>query len=302
MANITVTEAASAIPTIVAAKALGHLKANTVLARVVNRDWDENVAKYGQTVVINKRGGLSVNDKAANTVVTLQTPSTTGINVTLNKHKEVSFMIEDIAKMVTRPDLLMGYMEDSVAVIGEQIDSDIAGLYAGFSQTIDATGAAGPIAAADFIEASRLLNAAKAPLTNRWAVLHEDAHAEAEGIEQIINRDYKGDAAMQAVANGWLGKFKTFNIVMDQKIRVATGVCKNLFLHRDAAVLATRPMERVPAGLGVYQDTLNEDGLGLRVTLAYNPSYLAWQCTIDVLYGVAELRDDHGVVVSTTEK
>ena len=64
--------------------------------------------------------GLSVNDKAANTVVTLQTPSTTGINVTLNKHKEVSFMIEDIAKMVTRPDLLMGYMEYGVAVIGEQ--------------------------------------------------------------------------------------------------------------------------------------------------------------------------------------
>ncbi len=47
--------------------------------------------------------------------------------------------------------------------------------------------------------------------------------------------------------------------------------------------------------------TLAAGGIGLRVTMAYSPTYLGVQVTIDVLYGVAELRDSHGVVVSTAE-
>ena len=46
---------------------------------------------------------------------------------------------------------------------------------------------------------------------------------------------------------------------------------------------------------------MSEDQLGLRVTVSYNPDHLGVQVTIDLLYGVAELRDSHGVVVSTTE-
>ena len=48
-------------------------------------------------------GALTVNDKAANTAVTLQTPDDSAVSVTLNKHKEVSFLIEDIARAFARP-------------------------------------------------------------------------------------------------------------------------------------------------------------------------------------------------------
>jgi hypothetical protein len=46
---------------------------------------------------------------------------------------------------------------------------------------------------------------------------------------------------------------------------------------------------------------MDEDGMGLRTTVSYNADHLGVQVTIDVLYGVAELRDNHGVVVRTTE-
>ena len=52
MANITSTLLDNSIPTIIAAKALGYLKANTVLARLVNRDWSNEVARYRQIVTI----------------------------------------------------------------------------------------------------------------------------------------------------------------------------------------------------------------------------------------------------------
>jgi len=53
--------------------------------------------------------------------------------------------------------------------------------------------------------------------------------------------------------------------------------------------------------MGVVQRVADEDSMGLRVTLSYNPDHLGVQATIDVLYGVAELRDNHGVVVSTAD-
>ena len=97
MANITTTEAANFIPEIWAATALGALKANTVMARLVNRNFENSIQQAGDTIHIPQRGALTVHDKAANTGVTLQTPSADVVNLTLNKHKEVSFIVEDIA-------------------------------------------------------------------------------------------------------------------------------------------------------------------------------------------------------------
>ena len=42
-----------------------------------------------------------------------------------------------------------------------------------------------------------------------------------------------------------------------------------------------------------------DSGLVVRVTTAYNATYLGVQVTIDVLYGVAKLRDEKAVVVLT---
>lgn len=300
MANITTTLVNDSLATIIAAEALGYLRANTVMARLVARDWDANVATYGQTVKIPFTGSLSANAKAANTAVTLQVPDDTSVSVTLDKHKEVSFLIEDIASALARPDFLQAYIRDGMAVISEQIDADLTALHSGLSQTINATGASGPVDEADFREARRLLNAAKAPLGERYAVLHEDAEYGYLGIEKAVNRDY-AESLGSAAAAAFTGRFMGFDVFVDQKITVASTECKNLLFHRNAFVLATRPLPSAPAGSGVVQSILDEDGMGLRATISYNPDHLGVQVTIDVLYGVAELRDSHGIVLRTTE-
>jgi hypothetical protein len=296
--GIGLTEVNDSLATIIAAEALGYLKANTVLAQIVNRNYDSEVASHGQSVVIPFRGNLTVNDKAENTEVTLQNPADSKVTVTLNKHKEISFIIEDISAALARPDYLAGYLADGMRRMAEQIDSDIAALYSGFSQTIDATAG---LQATTFTEARRQLNAARAPQSDRWFVLHEDAEAEALNLEKITNRDYRGDESMEAVRMGFLGTYAGFNLVMSQNMPVATGQCKNLALHRDAIVFVTRNLSQAPAGMGVVQQVMDEDGVGLRVTLSYSPDRLGVQATIDCLYGVAELRDPFAVVVSTDE-
>lgn len=302
MANITITEAANAIPTIVAAQALGYLKANTVMAQLVTRDWDNDVAQYGNVVKIPVRGALTANNKAANTAVTLQTPSDTVVTVTLNKQKEVSFLIEDPVRAFSRPDYLQGYVSDGMAVIAEALDADLTALYSSFTGgTIDKSGALGPLDAGAFRESQRLLNAAKAPGSDRFMVLDEDGYADASNIQQLINRDYQGDAAATALQTGYLGALNGFRIFMDQKITLATQRQEMAF-HRNAAVLVTRPLPMAPAGSGVIQKVMDEDGIGLRVTLSYSPNYLGMQCTIDTLYGVSALRPTFGVVVKVTDR
>lgn len=298
MALITTTQLNDSIPTIVAASALGALKANCVLARLVNRDWENEVAQYGQTVNITARGALTVADKAEGTAFTAQQPADSAYSLTLNKHKVVPFAMEDLARMLSRPDQFAGYINDAMTVLAEQIDYDIATLYSGLSQTIDATAG---LDESDFRECRRLLNAAKAPLGNRAAVLHEDAEYEMLGMEKAINAEY-AQALGQAAASAWTGRFMGFDVFMDQMVRVVGGQCKNLFFQRDAIVMATRPMRVADAGLGVQQVTMAEDGIGLRVTRSYSHGDLAEICSIDVLYGVAELRDAFGVAVSTDEK
>lgn len=297
MANITTTQVDDSIPTIVAAEALGYLKANTVLARLVNRDYDSEVATFGQIIKIPYGGALSVNDKAVNTVVTLQTPADAVYTVTLNKHKEVSFLIEDTAKAFARPDWFTRYMQDGMMKMAEQLDSDIAALYSGFSQSIDATSGIGED---DFRNARRLLNAAKAPQTQRYFVGSEDADYEIMGIERVINRDYTETLGSKA-ADSMVGRFMGFDLFMDQMIATSGGEAKNMAFHRDAMVLATRPLPPAPAGSGVVQRVISEDGVGIRVTMSYSPNYLGVQLTLDMLYGVAELRDSHGVIIRSSE-
>lgn len=295
MANITSSQLGT-IPTIVAAQALAYLKNNTVMARLVARDWDNEVAQFGQTIKIGYPGSLSANDKSEGSTITLQQPSASEYTVTLNKHKEVSFIIEDFGRVLARPNWAEVYMQEAMAVLAEQIDSDLTGLYSGLSQSIDASAGLGED---DFRLARRYLNSAKAPLGNRVAVLHEDAEYEALGIERLVNRDY-AESLGSLAADSYVNRAYGFDIFMSQSIVTST-THKNLFFHKNAFVLATRPLPQAPANMGVVQTTMDEDGIGLRVTMSYDHDYLGAKITVDVLYGVAELRDNHGVVVTTTD-
>lgn len=293
---LDLTTEAQVLPTIIAAETLGALASNMALLGLVNRDYDDEVASYGQAVKIGVRGALSVNAKAEGSDVTVQAPTSTAVTVTLNQHNEVTFGEEDIAIMLARPDNIAGYAQDAAIALLEEVESDIAALYSGFSQTLSAVTGLGE---ATFREADRMLNAVKVPKTGRFAVLHEDAAAEALAIERIVNQDYSSTLGRVQAAN-YLGRAYGFDIFMDQNIKVATGQCKNLFGHRNSIVLATRPM-RTTTSPGAAQVTMAEGGIVLRVTRAYNYQALAEQMTIDLLYGVAEMRDNHAVVVSTDE-
>lgn len=305
MTNVTVTEYAGFIPEIWAASALGYLKKNTVMARLVNRNFESQFQGVGDIINVPRRGTLSVNDKAANTGVTLQTPTADTIPLTLNKHKEVSFLVEDIAKAQANQDGIAGYIEDGIAKIAEAVDTDILALYSGFSTTpIDATGGPSDLAgvgvrSATVIEANRLLNVAKAPTSPRYIVWHPSAEAEILDKEKFTSSDF-GDPGT-AVRDAVVGRKFGFTHLMSQNVPTTGGECKNLAFHPDAIMMAFRPLPPPPEGTGARAVTMSEDGFGVRILYGYNMQYLGLQVTIDVLYGVAEMRDAFGIVIRSTD-
>lgn len=296
MATINATNHADFIPEIWAAQALGYLKANTVMVPLVNRDYSDEIAQDGDVVNISIRGGLTVRTKSAGGTVSSDTPTGTKQQITMT-HRYVSFLVEDVAEAQSRPDLINGYLGDGMAMIAEDMDSALLALYSGFSATpIDATGG---ITAAKVADARRVLSVAKVPQANRHIVWHPDAVAKLLDVEKFTSADF-GDPGT-AIREAILGRKYGFNHFEDQLVPTASGECKNLAFHRDAMALVTRRLPDPPANTGVRAATMSEDGVGLRVLWGYNMTYLAIQVVIDIMYGAAELRDNHAVVIRSAE-
>jgi hypothetical protein len=75
-----------------------------VMAPLVKR-FDSLVTGKGDTINIPNLGNLSATDKSAQTQVSLQSPTESNTQILLNKHKESSFLIEDILKTQSNYDL-----------------------------------------------------------------------------------------------------------------------------------------------------------------------------------------------------
>ncbi len=298
MANITIAEVDVAIPEFWAATALGALKANTVMAQLVRRDFDNEIATRGDTVNVTRRGTLSVNDKTANTSVTLQAPTNSNIPVQLDRHKEVSFLVEDVASAKAVEDAI-NYVEDAAIIIGETVDTDLLGLFteAGsfvgtFSDDLDV-----PIVVA----ARKSLNDQKCPQRGRVFVIGSGPEASLLNKTEFTSSDFGGDVSRVAVIEANLGRKYGFDFFMDQQvIELTPNEVRNIAFHRDSFVLVSRLLPAPPAGTGATAATVSEDGVGMRSIRSWNSSFLGMQMTVDVLYGVKALRaDTHAVEVRT---
>ena len=113
-----------AIPEFWANVALGALRANCVMASLVNRDYSNEIATHGDAVNIVRRGALTVNDKTPGKTITIQNPNNTKQVVILDKHKEISWLIEDVTSVKAISDAI-NYVTDAAIAIAEQIDLDI---------------------------------------------------------------------------------------------------------------------------------------------------------------------------------
>ncbi|HEY9077426.1 MAG TPA: P22 phage major capsid protein family protein [Anaerolineaceae bacterium] len=172
MANVTksMADTAGFIPEIWANVALEVLRSRINLAAVVAKDTDVGAFQVGDILHVPYPGTFTANDKSADSSVTIQTPSGgTEVQVALNKHKEVSFIVEDAARAQASQDLLMRYVQAAIPALAEAIESD---LFAAAAAGTNIIGTAGTdLSASSVRDVRKQLNLQKAPQSPRYFVV-----------------------------------------------------------------------------------------------------------------------------------
>jgi hypothetical protein len=303
MPAITSTNVASAIVKLVAADALPALVGNLVMGNLVNRDYEPVLAQAGDTVNVPIAPSLVANNILEGGTVQTQNPNLGNAQIVLNTHAEATFQIPDVTKVLAVPDLLRVYMQPAVVAIAERIESDLLGLYASFTSNT-AVGTAGtPITEAVIDAAETALFQAKVPASAPKHLMVDAAtYSQMRQIPRFSEFQTAGDAGMRSLVDGTVGKIKDFFVLRSQYVS-KTGssplTTHNIAFVRDAIGLVVRRLPQPLPGTGAIAEYAELGNFGMRVVMSYQPNTLAQQFTVDVLYGVAVLRNSFGIQVNS---
>ena len=282
MPNITVTTAAVFLPTLWSVETLRATENALVAAGLVKR-YDAMVKAKGQAIKVPNISNLSANAKTANTDVTTQAVTETAVTITIDKHYESSFEIEDIAAVQSNYDLRAEYSEKAGYAIAKQVDSDVLGLYTGFTTT-DVGAYGTDLNDAAYVASILALDNNDVPLENRAFIIAPSQKAAIMKIDKFVKADFLGQYDQPTpVKKGpnsrymW-GEIYGTPVYYTNNVPVTAGTpaqYHNMLLHKEGMALA---MQQAP-----------------RLQAQYWLPALAWKVVVDAIYGVQTLRGGFGV-------
>jgi len=283
--------------------ALPALMSNLVMGNLVNRDYEPTLAQAGDTVNVPIPPTLVANNILEGGAVQAQNPSLGNAQIVLNTHAEATFQIPDVTKVLAVPDLLKLYMQPAVVAIAERIESDLLSLYSQF--TANAVVGVGGVAISEPVidAAETALFQAKVPgSAYKYLIVDPAAYSALRQIPRFSEYYSAGEAGMRALVEGTVGKIKDFFVLRSQLVpKTGSGpfTTHNLAFSKDAIGLVVRRLPQPLPGTGAIAEYGELGDFGIRVVMSYQPNTLTQQFTVDVLYGVAVLRNAFGVHVES---
>lgn len=282
------------IPEIWANQALEVLRSEIVLARLITKDTDVATFNTGDVLNVPVPGTFTTNSKAAGAGVTLQNPSSSSVQVELTEHEEVSFVVEDPAAAQAQigNGVVDVHTRQAAVALAEKIETDISGLYSGFSSIVGTPGVGASRGSLTSIR--QTLNTNKCPQAGRFVVV--SPAGEVDLLEDSNLENYFANSQPSAVSEANIGRAFGFDVWMSQLVPSSGAGATSIAGTPEFGVLAMRalPVNRAP---GVRQMAMRDpqSGLVLRLTASYDTDLLGVKVTIDALYGYAEMRDECGV-------
>ncbi|MCS7042135.1 MAG: hypothetical protein NZR01_05030 [Bryobacteraceae bacterium] len=301
MAAITSANLANAIVKLVAVDALPALMGHLVMGNLVNRDFEPQLAQAGDTVNVPIPPTMVANNIAEGGTVQTQNPNVETAQIVLNTHAEATFQIPDVTKVIAVPDLLRLYMEPAMIALAEKVESDLLGLYSQFTANtpVGTGGTALTEAVVDAAETA-LFNAKVPASEPKYLVVDGNAYSQLRQIPRFSEYRTAGEAGLRALIDGSIGRLKDFYVFRSQFVK-KTGsspvTTNNIAFSRNAIGLAIRRLPKPLPGTGAIAEYAEVGNFGIRVVMSYQPNTLAQQFTVDILYGVGVLRNNHGVQV-----
>jgi len=297
MAGIIIgTNNANAIATVVAARTLPRLKAQTVAYACSDPSYAPEIASFGDTVNVPIPAEFTTNLIADGGTINRQNPSLGNAALVLNKHRELSFEHTDINKALATPDLHATSLGQAIANFCEDVDEDLLGIYSSLTAGAPGVGAyntAPTEAVVDEAETELFDQRASADLP-KYLIVTGTGYSQIRQIPRFTEHDLDKNAAGSTSAK-LKGKIKDFNVFRAQKVNVtSTTNDHGIAMVPTALLTAVRPLG-VTAKDGTVQVEVTEDNLSIRLTMSYHHEVLGELSTLDMLYGFVTGRPLHGM-------
>lgn len=304
-------------PEIWATESLMVLRDNLLMAGLVHRDFESQVAQMGDTVRTRKPQKLTVQDfaqqsgtNASLTGLTVENLNAREITVVLDRHKYTSFIVEDRDEATSLKDLKEEFVIPAIDPISQQVDDDVMDEYQNGTDvegnpvtlvSAGTLGAGNSMDENDIIDADRALNASQCPRSPRSLVLGTQHNADIIGRPLFHQANTAGTTAALRDAN--LGRAFGFDAFMSQNVPTGNntdnaGNNQSYAFHRNVLALVTRPLPQIPAGLGAASSVQTIDNIGVRVTNSYEHQAKGVVISFDVLYGLQLLDQNLGVIIA----
>lgn len=200
-----VTPAANFNPTIWIPEVSDAARANTVLATLVDRSFEDNM-KMGRIAVINDLSNPAVRIKTEDTTATYSNITETQQTITISRQAYCAMLLEDIEDLQSHVDLRGKYTDNMgyslMAFIEGDATSGLMSLPASFSNLVGTLGSDPTIDT--LIDGKSNLDRADAPQDNRFWYVSPGFHNSLLKQSLMVSSDYRGDAAVQTNRNGKL--------------------------------------------------------------------------------------------------
>ncbi len=240
--------------------------------------------KKGDVLHLPTLSHLVANDKLPETEVTLQAPTEGEKVFHINKHKEVSFIIEDFTEAQENYELRRRYTEEAGKALARTIDTDILAQYVNLDKVVagddgitdwDALiGNSGDITDVAIRNMLELLDNADVPEDNRFVIVPPSQKNVIRGIPKFIEMDkYGSNTPLQKGLFGEIYGLKFYSTTNCPTIVTGNNLHRVGFLGHKESIVAL-----------VQKD--------VRIQAQYLQQFLGTLVTADVIYDDDVIRPD----------
>lgn len=172
------------IPKLWSARLLNALDKSHVFANVVNRDYEGEIKKMGDTVHINTIGAVTIGTYTQNTDFSSgpETLATTDQTLTIDQAKYFNFQVDDIDAAQAAGDIMDKAMTRAAYGLADASDKYIAGILAGAADTSNTVSTSAVALTSsnvyeNVVKMRTILDKANVPTAGRWLVIPPEMYA-----------------------------------------------------------------------------------------------------------------------------
>ena len=172
------------IPKLWSARLLNALDKSHVFANVVNRDYEGEIKKMGDTVHINTIGAVTIGTYTQNTDFSSgpETLATTDQTLTIDQAKYFNFQVDDIDAAQAAGDIMDKAMTRAAYGLADASDKYIAGILAGAADTSNLVSSSAVALTSsnvyeNVVKMRTILDKANVPTAGRWLVIPPEMYA-----------------------------------------------------------------------------------------------------------------------------